>query len=117
MRRREKLQSTPAAVDSEEAEKKAEELAEKKVEELVMKKAEELAALKIQLLIEQQMASAEVQQQIGTAKEQASAGAASLKSLKGQLASAEQKNLHLTALNSELQKKVDAVETLNTPTV
>ena len=74
MRRREKLQSTPAVVDSEEAEKKAEELAEKKVEELVMKKAEELA-------------------------------------------SAEQKNLHLTALNSELQKKVDAVETLNTPTV
>ena len=81
MRRIEKLQSTPAVVDSEEAEKKAEELAEKKVEELVMKKAEELAGLK------------------------------------GQLASAEQKNLHLTALNSELQKKVDAVETLNTPTV
>ena len=79
-RRREKLQSTPAAVDSEEAEKKAEELAEKK--------AEELAALK-----------------------------ESVESLKGQLASAEQKNLHLTALNSELQKKVDAVETLNTPTV
>ena len=72
MRRREKLQSTPAAVDSEEAEKKA----------------EELAALK-----------------------------ESVESLKGQLASAEQKNLHLTALNSELQKKVDAVETLNTPTV
>ena len=71
-RRREKLQSTPAAVDSEEAEKKA----------------EELAALK-----------------------------ESVESLKGQLASAEQKNLHLTALNSELQKKVDAVETLNTPTV
>ena len=72
MRRREKLQSTPAAVDSEEAEKKA----------------EELAALK-----------------------------ESVESLKNQLASAEQKNLHLTALNSELQKKVDAVETLNTPTV
>lgn len=88
MRRREKLQSTPAAVDSEEAEKKAEELAEKKAEELVMKKAEELAALK-----------------------------ESVESLKNQLASAEQKNLHLTALNSELQKKVDAVETLSTPTV
>ena len=72
MRRIEKLQSTPAVVDSEEAEKKA----------------EELAALK-----------------------------ESVESLKGQLASAEQKNLHLTALNSELQKKVDAVETLNTPTV
>lgn len=78
--RREKLQSTPAVVDSEEAMKKAEELA--------AKKAEELAALK-----------------------------ESVESLKSQLASAEQKNLHLTALNSELQKKVDAVETLNTPTV
>lgn len=60
----------------------------KKAEELAAKKAEELAALK-----------------------------EAVESLKSQLASAEQKNLHLTALNSELQKKVDAVETLNTPTV
>ena len=41
----------------------------------------------------------------------------SAEGLKNQLALAEQKNLHLTSLNSELQKKVDAAESLNAPTV
>lgn len=39
----------------------------------------------------------------------------SVDSLKGLLASAEQKNLHLTTLNNELQKKVEAAEHLNNP--